>query len=76
MRILIALRNRLNKYDLKMNAEKIKLVEFDKTKDKPDTFDFLNFTFCWGKSKKGFPILKDNTAGKRFRTKHKRVIEW
>jgi len=80
IRIKEALSKRLNKFNLKLNEEKTKLVKFSKTKAKlgikQETFDFLGFTFYWGKSKKGYTIPKLKTRGKTMRTKLKRVNEW
>lgn len=79
-RIKIALNNRLTKYGLKMNEEKTKLVKFSKRKqrqgEKQETFDFLGFTFYYGKTRKGFYIVKAKTNGKRFRSKLKKANDW
>lgn len=79
-RIKIALGNRLGKYGLKMNEDKTKLVKFSKRKQKrgeqQETFDFLGFTFYYGKSRKGFYLVKVKTIGKRFRSKLKKVNDW
>jgi RNA-directed DNA polymerase len=79
-RIKLALSKRLAKYGLKMNEEKTKLVKFSVRKQKrgepQETFDFLGFTFYIGKSRKGYPLVKVKTIGKRFRSKLKKVNEW
>ncbi len=79
-RIKTALNNRLMKYGLKMNEEKTKLVKFSKRKqirgEDQETFDFLGFTFYFGKSRKGYYLVKLKTDGKRFRSKLKKVNEW
>jgi RNA-directed DNA polymerase len=79
-RIKIALAKRLEKYGLKMNEDKTKLVSFSKLKqrrgEKQQTFDFLGFTFYLGKSRKGYYVVKLKTNGKRFRSKLKKVNEW
>lgn len=79
-RIKLALSKRLAKYGLKMNEEKTKLVKFSIRKQKQgmrqETFDFLGFTFYIGKSRKGYPLVKLKTIGKRFRSKLKKVNEW
>ena len=79
-RIKTALNNRLTKYGLKMNEEKTKLVKFSKRKQRrgedQETFDFLGFTFYYGKSQNGFYLVKLKTNGKRFRSKLKKVNEW
>jgi len=79
-RINVALGKRLAKFNLKMNAEKTKLIPFNKStvgkRTSPGTLDFLGFTFYWGRSKRGFPIPKLRTSGKRMRSKLKALKEW
>lgn len=80
LKIKTALSQRLQKYGLKMNEEKTKLVPFSKRKQKlgedQGTFDFLGFTFYLGKTRKGFYVVKVKTNGKRFRAKLKKVNDW
>ena len=79
-RVLKALGKRLEKYGLKLNAEKTQLVSFSKRAYqqgvKQDTFSFLGFTFYIGRSQKGFPLPKLKSEGKRLRMKLKRVKLW
>ena len=79
-RIHDALGYRLEKFKLKMNEEKTKLVRFSKEEatrgNQQEAFDFLGFTFYWGKSKKGHTIPKVKTSGKKFRAKLKDVRVW
>jgi group II intron reverse transcriptase/maturase len=78
-RIKSALANRLNKYQLKLNEDKTKMVKFSKiaaVKSKQDSFNFLGFTFYLGKSLKGKVIPKLKTCGIRLRSKIKRVNLW
>jgi group II intron reverse transcriptase/maturase len=79
-RIKTVLSHRLAKYGLKMNEDKTKLVKFSKRKQrqgtKQETFDFLGFTFYFGKSRKGFYLVKVKTIGKRFSTKLKKTNDW
>jgi len=75
-RIKIALAKRLDKFKLQVNENKTKLIRFSTwTKDR-SSFDFLGFTFYWGKSQKGHKILKLRTSGKRMRSKLKKVHRW
>jgi hypothetical protein len=71
---------RLEKYKLKLNEEKTKMVKFSKRKlyqgVKQETFDFLGFTWYLGKSRKGIIILKVKSSGKRIRAKLKKVNDW
>jgi hypothetical protein len=79
-RIKQALAKRLNKYKLKMNEDKSKLISFSKASMKAGTkqgsFDFLGFTIYLGTSKKGHPIPMVKTNGKRLRSKLKKVNQW
>jgi group II intron reverse transcriptase/maturase len=79
-RILRALTKRLEKYGLKLNEEKTQLVSFSKRAYqqgiKQGAFDFLGFTFYIGRARKGTPIPKLKSNGKRLRMKLKRVNQW
>jgi group II intron reverse transcriptase/maturase len=79
-RILRALVKRLEKYGLKLNEEKTRFVSFSKRSYvqgvKQEAFDFLGFTFYIGRSRKGTPIPKVKSSGKRLRGKLKRVNQW
>jgi len=79
-RIKNVLAKRLSKYNLALNEEKTKMVNFSKSKSrqgiKQEAFDFLGFCFYLGKSRKGVTIPKLKTSGKRYRSKLNRVAEW
>lgn len=80
IRIKRALSKRLEKYKLKLNEDKTKLVPFSKIKSKSGikqgVFDFLGFTFYLSKTQNKHTIPKLKTCGKRLRAKLKRVNEW
>jgi len=80
MRIRIALAKRLEKYKLKLNEEKTKVVNFSKSKSsqnvKQETFNFLGFTFYLGKSRKDRIIPKVKSCSRRISSKLKRVNDW
>ena len=80
LRVRKALGKRLEKYKLKLNEEKTKMVGFSKSKVrrgiKQEAFDFLGFTFYLGRTTKGVIIPKVKTSGKRYRSKLKRVKDW
>jgi len=79
-RITQALGKRLERFGLKLNELKTKLVSFSKQEmrsgKKQGTFDFLGFTFYLGKARKGFIVPKLKTCGKRFRSKLKKIGAW
>ena len=80
LRIREALAKRLEKYKLQLNEEKTKLVPFDKRLAllgiKQGTFDFLGFTFYWGKAQSGRIVPKLKTKAKTMRAKLNKVTEW
>lgn len=80
IRIKAALCQRLAKFNLKMNEAKTKLIQFSKREqrkgNKQETFDFLGFTFYYGRSRKGFYLVKVKTNRKRFTRKLKNANEW
>lgn len=47
----VALGKRIAQYGLELNKEKTNIISFDKSKQ--NTFDFLGFTFYWGKKGRG-----------------------
>ena len=79
-RILAALPKRLERFGLRLNAKKTKVVKLDKKACragvKQGSFDFLGFTFFLAKSRKGTIVPKEKTAGKRFRRGLKEVGQW
>lgn len=79
-RIRKVLDKRLAKFKLKLNEEKTKMVSFSRRKAsigiRQSTFDFLGFTFYWGKSRRGNYVPKVKTVRKRLRNKLQKVKEW
>jgi RNA-directed DNA polymerase len=64
--IMEVLPKRFNRFKLELHPEKTKLIPFGRPSGKPKgTFDFLGFTFYWGKSLKGNWVIKKQTARKR-----------
>ena len=79
LRVRKALGGRLARYKLALNEQKTRLVNFARPRSdqcRPDVFDFLGFTFYWGRSRKGAPLPKVKTTGKRLRAKLKAVNAW
>lgn len=79
-KILRALKLRLEKYGLTLNEDKTKLVPFDKSSARKGNhqgnFDFLGFTYYFGRSRKGYMTPKLKTSKKRLRSKLQKVKEW
>lgn len=74
-----ALKKRLNRFGLELNADKTKVIRFNKSdfpKLKQDTFDYLGFTFYIRKSRKGYPQIAIKTSSQRFYSKLRNVKYW
>lgn len=63
---LQSLKLRLKENHLELNEDKTRIVDF--RKEEPNRFDFLGFTFYWGKTKEKFKILKAKTSAKKLRS--------
>jgi len=83
-RFLDTLRKRLGEYALSLHPEKTQLIEFGRFAaenrrrrglGKPETFNFLGFTFICGKSRRGKFLIKRKTRRDRMRAKLKAVKE-
>lgn len=80
------LEERFGKYGLELAEEKTKILEFGRFarenrerrgEGKPETFDFLGFTFyCGMDTKKQFFRCRVKTSRKKFRSKIKAMKEW
>ncbi len=77
-RFLRELQARMEKFGLQLHPEKTRLIEFgryaaerrEKRGDgKPESFNFLGFTHCCGKTRKGAFTIKRKTIAKRLRAK-------
>ena len=79
-RIMRVLPQRFGKYGLTIHSQKTRLVEFTKPSgDKQEgrkTFNFLGFTFYWGRSRKGYWVVQKTTAKERLSRAKKRIHEW
>jgi group II intron reverse transcriptase/maturase len=78
-RIKEVLPKRMQRFNLSLNMQKTKLAPFamPRGKSKGDsTFDFLGFTHYWGKTKKGWWVIKRKTAKTRLKRALKRIHQW
>jgi group II intron reverse transcriptase/maturase len=77
-RVLEVLPKRFGKYGLTLHPDKTRLVPFGRPAgradddqqsptSRPGTFDFLGFTHYWGKSRRGWWVVKRQTAASRLR---------
>ena len=83
-RFLDAMRQRLAEFALSLHPDKTRLIEFGRFAaenrrrrglGKPETFDFLGFTFICGKSRKGKFLIKRKTRRDRMQAKLKAVAQ-
>jgi group II intron reverse transcriptase/maturase len=81
-RLLDEMRERLGKFALTLHPEKTRLIEFGRFAaerrerrglGKPETFNFLGFTFICGKTRAGKFQIKRKTRRDRMRTKLKMI---
>ena len=80
-RVHEALPKRFERYGLDLHPEKTRLIDFrrprrDGTGPRSGSFDFLGFTYSWGRSRWGNHILKQKTSTKRFSRGLKAIKQW
>ena len=80
-----ALKNRMSKFGLELESSKSRLLEFGRFAEhnrkargegKPETFDFLGFTFYCSKNRNGKFSVKAKTSKKKFKQKLRNMKEW
>jgi RNA-directed DNA polymerase len=83
-RFLDAMRERLQEFALSLHPEKTRLIEFGRFAaenrkrcglGKPETFNFLGFTFICSKSSQGKFLIKRKTRRERMRAKLRMIKE-
>ena len=77
-RVMEVLPKRFGRFDLSLNMQKTRIVDFGKSDpaSKAGTFDFLGFTHFWGRSRSGHAITKLKTAKDRLARCCRAVWEW
>jgi len=80
-RVLAVLPKRFGKFGLTLHPEKTRLVDFRRLRRDSEvgagrSFDMLGFTHFWGKSRKGYWVVKRKTAKGRFSRALKRIGRW
>ncbi len=83
-RFMKELEERLNKFGLRVNKEKTRMVEFGRkvweqgkvNQEKTGTFDFLGFTHYGATSRRGKFIMGHKTAKKKMAMSIKQTKEW
>jgi RNA-directed DNA polymerase len=86
-RVLEVLPKRFGKYGLALHPDKTRLVPFGRPSQGPDgddnsrasqpgSFDLLGFTHYWGRSRKGFWVVKRTTSRGRLSRALKKIARW
>ena len=86
-RFLEVLPKRFGKFGLTLHPEKTRLVPFQRptqdssedsrsSQSQPGTFDLLGFTHYWGRSRRGFWVVKRKTASSRLSRALQRIADW
>jgi RNA-directed DNA polymerase len=86
-RVLEVLPRRFGKYGLTLHPVKTRLVSFGRPAGsrtqtdsgqggKPGTFEFLGFTHYWGRSRKGYWVVKRKTASCRLSRALRSIVLW
>ena len=83
-RVLNVLPKRFGKYGLTLHPEKTRLVRFNRPPRSgkppndggPKTFEFLGFTHYWGRSWRGYWVVKRKTASSRLSRSLRSISEW
>ena len=80
-RVMAVLPKRFERFRLSLHPDKTQLIEFGRPRSNEQgrsrgTFDFLGFTFHWGKTRKGYWVIKKKTARKRRTRFMKQLWRW
>jgi RNA-directed DNA polymerase len=86
-RVLDVLPKRFGKYGLTLHPDKTRLVPFQRPPQsppsakpsaggQPGSFDLLGFTHYWGRSRRGFWVVKRKTAQGRLSRALQRIAQW
>jgi len=84
-RVLEVLPKRLGRFGLELNSEKTRLIHFHRPgkggpgrsdRVRSEVFQFLGFTHYWGKSRKGWWVVKRRTAGDRLSRSLRAIADW
>jgi len=76
--IMDVLPKRFARFGLTIHPKKTRQLNFSKPKSpnkKPPTFQFLGFTFYWGKTQKGWYTVKLKTSNDRFKKSARKLFE-
>jgi group II intron reverse transcriptase/maturase len=79
-RVMTVLSQRFAKYGLTLHPEKTRMVAFGRPRHRakrgPEGFTFLGFTHYWGRSRRGFWVVKRKTASERVSRALRAIGQW
>jgi RNA-directed DNA polymerase len=86
-RVLDVLPKRFGRYGLQIHPDKTRLVPFRRPSGRPPhpghqpepqpgSFDFLGFRHFWGRSRRGYWVVKRRTTPSRFGRALRRIADW
>src|SRR5271165_885922 len=86
-RVMDVLPKRFEKYGLTIHPEKTRLVPFERPSDRSErsapsvrvpaeVFDLLGFTHYWGRSRRGYWVVKRKTSKNRLRRGFSAIAQW
>jgi RNA-directed DNA polymerase len=86
-KVMEVLPKRFEKYGLTIHPDKTRLVPFERPSERPQvtatseqtpagTFDLLGFTHYWGRSLRGYWVVKRKTSKSRFRRGLAAIADW
>jgi RNA-directed DNA polymerase len=86
-KVMDVLPKRFEKYGLTIHPDKTRLVPFERPSDRPQraatpartpagTFDLLGFTHYWGRSLRGYWVVKRKTSKSRFCRGMAAIADW
>jgi len=79
-RVQRVLGRRFERYGLELHPDKTRLLPFERPRTPegkgPGTFDFLGFTFYWGRARSGYRVPRVKTRKASLRRSVKTVADW
>lgn len=80
-RVAEVMPKRFAKFGLKLHPDKTRLMRFcppraESDDGEPPTFDFLGFTHYWARSRRGYWVVKKQTANRRLARKIHEYWQW
>jgi group II intron reverse transcriptase/maturase len=83
-RVMAVLPKRTERFGLTIHPDKTRLVRFGRPPDRgtpprsqrPGSFDFLGFTHYWGRSRRGYWVVKQQTSSSRLTRAVGKIAQW